>query len=104
MPLLVKILAFLRLLIIPFCRDLTSNLMLDKIVKHPTAASAGSRAVLACGAHDWLATDGRSDAPDVGLNILAGTFGGNLLIGVRVAILLGDHCICFALQLFLFLA
>ena len=47
----------------PFCRDLTRNLVLDKIVKHATASSVGSTTVLACGALDWFATNGLSDAP-----------------------------------------
>ena len=88
MPLLVKIFALLRLLIVSFCRFLTLVLMTDKSVKEapntvPTSATTVSTtAVLARRALDRLATDGCSEARDIGYDILAPPLCHNLLVGI----------------------
>ena len=71
MPLLVKIFALLRLLIVSFCRFLTLVLMTDESVKEApnteptTASTATTAAVLACGTLDRHATYGRGEARDI---------------------------------------
>ena len=89
-PFSVKVLALLHKIIVFLCRFLTCNFVLLEVAKHPTRR--GRRF-----ATTRLSTNCASDAREIAFNILAASFGHNLLIPLRLAIFLGDFEICLSL-------